>query len=352
MSDEVKLEPFRSTYEQLQRIAHIAWRDEYGISSFPDLYRPAYLEYLLKPITDPELIIGGYLGDELVCFFANLPRNYSLRGQKISGILSCLLFTRREFLRKGIAIRMIKEAEKLNKKFHFDCSLLYLETGHGSRRLFTKLIEQGNPVEKIKTMSVFGRILDLERAAKSEKLKPWEHAMIKLLSAAKQPKSEPNPNVRRYRAEDLSACLELLNGFQKTANLARIWTEEDLGWELDYEGVSYTLLHKSAGKVDGLINYVVHDHISEYTEKWAWINHIAYPKLSHRQRKAFVQDFLRRVKDQGCIGAVEWTKNVYPALPLWTSRFIPYFRSVDMMSWTFNQNISLAGIKDVYEVQI
>ncbi len=38
--------------------------------------------------------------------------------------------------------------------------------------------------------------------------------------------------------------------------------------------------------------------------------------------------------------------------PFYRSRFFPYFRAVNMVSWTFNPDLSIQNIPDVYEVQI
>lgn len=51
-------------------------------------------------------------------------------------------------------------------------------------------------------------------------------------------------------------------------------------------------------------------------------------------------------------GTIEWKRRNYPAGDLYRNHFFPYPRSVNQYSWTFNPGLSLAGIPDVYEVQI
>lgn len=68
-------------------------------------------------------------------------------------------------------------------------------------------------------------------------------------------------------------------------------------------------------------------------------------------------DLLRKLRkgihiNEDCISAIEWTKKYYPMAPLYRARFFPYFRKVNMVSMTFNPNISLKSISEVYEVQI
>jgi hypothetical protein len=54
----------------------------------------------------------------------------------------------------------------------------------------------------------------------------------------------------------------------------------------------------------------------------------------------------------GCIGAIEWTRGYYPMAPLFRPRFFPYFRAVNLVSWTFDPDLSIQKIPAVYEVQI
>jgi hypothetical protein len=210
----------------------------------------------------------------------------------------------------------------------------------------------GHPVEKVKRNHVIARILDLPTVQESEGLKKWESAAVKILGAHRKPKKRPSVSIREYRSEDIDMCLDLLNQYQDTVELALIWERDSLACELDFPGVSQTLVYEKSGKVQGLINFIYHEHLGRTKKKWAWINHVAYPALSGRERFGFIQAFLQYIKEADCVGAIEWTRNYYSMRPLFRSRFFPYFRSVDLVSWTFNKKISLKDIPHVYEVQI
>jgi hypothetical protein len=157
---------------------------------------------------------------------------------------------------------------------------------------------------------------------------------------------------REYKSEHIDGCLNLLNQYKDRIPLALIWERDELACELDFPGVSQTLVYEKSGRVEGLINFIYHEHLGKTKRRWAWINHVAYPNLTRRERYGFIQAFLQYIKEVDCVGAIEWTKNYYPMGPLYRSRFFPYFRSVDLVSWTFNKEISLKGISEVYEVQI
>jgi hypothetical protein len=348
----INIEAFRGDLEGLEKMAHIAWRDEYGIESFPNLYRPKFLRFVFDRIEDKNHLIAAYRGDEIVSFMANLPRRFSIDGKIFKGVYTCLLVTRKELLRQGIAQALIDKSLELNKKAQYDLSIFALEKGHRSTQLVKKLEATGNPVQWLKRNGVIARVLDLERAAASEELKTWEKAAIRIIGAQRPPKKRDSVPFRAYRTEDLDRCLALLNQYIGKIKLALVWDREELGIELDYPDVSQTLVYERDGKVEGLINFIYHDHLGKTKERWAWINHVAFPALSNRERRRFVGAFLCYIKDMGCLGAVEWTRKYYPMESLYRNRFFPYFRYVNMVAWTFNPDISLTKIPAVYEVQI
>jgi hypothetical protein len=352
MFEDVTVEPFRGDWEGLQTMAHSSWRDEYGIESFPDLYRPEFMRFLFGRLKENDHLIAAYQGEELVSFLVNLPQTFSLRGQVYRAAYSCLLVTRKKLLRKGLGTAIVQEALKLNKRYKYDFALFTLETGHRSTLMINKLKEAGSPVEHVKKVYVIARILNLDQAAYSEGLKTWERAAVKLIGGHRPPIPNPGVILREYQNSDLDDCLLLLNRYQQTADLALVWSREDLAQELTWPDVSQTLVFERGGRVQGLINFIYHDHMAKTKERWAWINHVAYPDLTPQEQRAFVQSYLEYIKSQGCLGTVEWTRGYYSLLPFFRSRFFPYFRAVNMVSWTFNPEISLRNLSKVYEIQV
>jgi len=348
----ISLEPFRGDYEALERMAHASWRDEYGAASFPNLYKPAFLKYLFDRIKDRDLLVAAYRGNEIAGFLANIPQRFHFQGNIYQAAYSCLLVSRKEFLRQGLATALIEDALRLNKKYHFDFALLSLETGHRSTKLIEKMEAAGHPVERVKGWGVIARILDLERAAASEGLKGWEKAAVKLIGGHRRPKGTGPLSLREYRSDDLDSCLGLLDRIKDTAPLALVWDKDGLAQELYRPGVCQTLVFEKEGKVAGLLNFVYHDHIGRTVERWAWVNHVAFPGLTPAERVLFVQDFLRYVQAAGCLGAIEWTKKYYSLKPFYRAHFFPYPRGINLMAWMFNPEISLRNIKRVYEIQV
>ncbi len=352
MLSGISIEPFRGNLEELEQMAHSSWRDEYGIESFPNFYRPAFLRFLFDRIKDKGHLIAAYRGDEIVSFLANLPQRFRFDNKFYRAVYSCLMVTRKELLRKGIGTALIEAALELNRKFQYDFSLLTLEKGHRSTSMIKKLEATGHPVEWVKRNYVVARVLDIDRVAFSEGLKGWEKAAIRIIGAHRKPERRLSVPIREYREEDLDKCLALINQYGDKIRLALVWEKEELGWELDYPDVSRTLVYEKEGEVAGLINFICHEHLGKTREKWAWVNHVAYSELTHQEKARFVEAFLSYIQDAGFVGATEWTRRYYSMVPFYRARFFPYFRSVNLVSWTFNPELSLKNIPAVYEIQI
>ncbi len=352
MPSNISIEPFRGDMEGLEEMALSAWRDEYGISSFPNLYRPAFLRFLFDRIEDKRHLIAAYRGDEIVSFFANLPRKMQVGDATYRAVLSCLLVTRKDLFRQGHAQSIIEEALKLNQDLSYDFALLFLETGHRSTKLIEKLASTGYPVDWVKKIYVLARILDLPRVMGSEDMKGWEKAAIKFLGVHRGQREDWDFPIRQYRPEDLDACHTLLDSYRNVTGLTLLWEKEELAWELDYPDVSTTFVYERDGEVKGLINCLLHDHHGRNIERWAWLNHVAMPDLSNREKVSFVRAFMAKVKSEGCVGITEWTRGYYSNKPLFRARFFPYFRALNLHAWKVNRDLDLQNIKRIYEVQI
>jgi GNAT superfamily N-acetyltransferase len=349
--DGLVVEAFRGDFEELERMAHISWREEYGDESFPNFYRPAFLRFLYERIDDKRLFLAVYKGDEIVAFLANLPQRFLFKDRERSAVYSCLMVTRREYLRQGVASLLVGEALKLNQDLRCDFALFALEKGHGSTGFIKKLESAGHSVHWIRKFYLAARVNDLEKAAYSERLKGWEKAAVRLLGGHKLPRNK-GLALRSYNKADLDDCHALLDDYRGRVTLCLLWTREELSRELNCPGVSHTLVFEKDGRVEAFINFIIHEHLGRTKERWAWINHVALHRLNKKDQRAFIRGFLHGVHEMGCIGVVEWIRGYYSLKPFFQTHFFPYFRYVNLVSWTFDPSLDLSGIKGVYEVQI
>jgi len=350
----VSIEPFRGDYENLERMALLSWREEYGEASFPNFYRPEFLRYIFERVKPGERdhVLAAYRGDEILGFMGNVPQKFHYRGGVYPATYSCLLVVRRDALRQGLASNLIGEALRVNDRYKYAFSLFGLETGHRSTKMIEKFVREGRRVEWVKKFRVIARVLDLDRVAASEGLKGWERAAIKAMGSHRPPKPEGSIALREYRPEDLDGCAALLDRYRQSVTLALVWDRAELGRELLYPGVVQTLVCEKNGKIAGLLNFIYHNHLGKTAEKWAWIHHLAYPDLDGTQRLDFIHAFLRYIRGAGCLGAIEWTRGYYPQRAFYRARFFPYFRAVNLCAWIFEPGLKFGKIKDVYEIQV
>jgi GNAT superfamily N-acetyltransferase len=355
MIEGVSIETFRGDYEGLERMAHASWRDEYGQASFPNFYRPAFLHYLFDriPADKRDHLLGAYKDGEIVAFLANLPEKFHYQGRIYGAVYSCLLVVRKEFLRHGLALEIIREAVEINRrKYGLDFSLLTLETGHRSTLMMNRLAAEGHRIERIRKSGVLARVLDIGRVDRAEGLKAYEKAAIRLLGLARPPRPARSVDLRDYRPSDLDACHALLDRYKDTVPLALAWDKKELAVELDTPEVARTFVWEKDGAVLALINFVRHDQLGKAVESYAWINHVAFPDLTFAERAEFLRAYLRRLRDEGYAATIDFTRRGWPAGPFYRARFFPFPRAVNLVSWTFNPALSLAGLPVVYEIQV
>ena len=90
----------------------------------------------------------------------------------------------------------------------------------------------------------------------------------------------------------------------------------------------------------GFVRVIANAHVPEMTD------------LAPAERAAFLRAYLGAIKAGGFVGTVDFTKRGWPAGPFYRAGFFPYPRSVRLVSWTVNPDISLAGTPIVYEIQV
>ncbi|MBN1335840.1 MAG: GNAT family N-acetyltransferase [Deltaproteobacteria bacterium] len=354
MQEGLSIETFRGDFDELERMAHASWRDEYGEASFPNFYRPAFLHFLTDriPASRRDHLLAAYRNGEIVAFLANLPQRFHFHERTLEAVYSCLLVVHKDYLRQGIALDLIRAALELNQKHGYDLSLLTLEIGHRSTAMVGKLVAEGHRIERVRRSRVLVRILDLDRVDACEGLKGTERAAIRLIGAHRTPRPEPAVALRPYRPSDLDACHLLLDRYKDTVDLALAWDRESLGVELDFPGVSQTFVWERDGRILALLNAVIHEQMGRTVERYAWINHVAFPDLAPSEKRAFLRAWLLGIHELGCVATVDFGRRGWPAGPFYRSRFFPYPRAVDLVSWTFNRDVSVAGIPVVYEIQV
>jgi GNAT superfamily N-acetyltransferase len=345
----IEITNFDGNIEGVAEMAKESWRLEYGRGAYPNLYRKELLEYYLTG-TDPKHHTAAYDGKRLVGFLAGFIHTYNLKGRICRGAVSGLLFTHRDYMRQGVAMQVIEKAVEINRQGKYiDFSLNYLDRGHKSTYLINKF-SRTYTIQCVKEFSAIVRVIDLPKIKHNEGLKWYESLGLKMLGAHGVPSmGQMKGTVRPYRREDAGACAQLLNTYQKTVPLSRVWQIEELDRQFNCPPVSHAVVYEDQGRVKGVINYTMVEHVGQTTAYYAWLNHVHYAELSRSEQIFFVASFLKDAAQKGCASVLEWNKNYYDKKALWRCRFIPYPRILRLVSWIFNPEISMANLDSFYE---
>jgi Acetyltransferase (GNAT) domain len=351
---DIEIKSFDGNLQALSDMAHQSWFEEYGISTWPDLYKPQLSAHFFSGITDPRYLVGAYDGDRLVAFIANLPRSYRLNGRNYHGVMSCMLVGHKEYRRKHIVIDLIGECLRRNKEIGCDFALMTLESGHRSSIMLDKHFAGNNRLETLKKMYPIACPLDLDRMANSEGLKGYELAAIKALGVGRE-RTAPavKGEVRPYRSHDLSAIHDMVSSYPDRGKLVRLFGQKELAAQLDTPGVTSTVVYEKEGVAAGFINFTVYDMVSpKGRNRWAWQDFLYWTGLNADEKKALIEGLKQDAREKGCIAVLEWNKNYYSKLPLFRSGYIAYPRFLKLAGWVFNPEIRLKGTSGVFEQQI
>ena len=335
-------------------MAQDSWYEEYGLSTWPDLYKPELVRHAFADVSDKRYLVGAYDGSRLVAFLANLPRTYRINGKTYKAAISCMLVGHKDYRKRGIILNLISECLRRNEDIGCDFALMYLEKKHRSAELFVKHINPKHRIERLITMHPIARPVDFDLLAGAERLKWYERAAIKLFGAHRAPQApKVSGAVRPYEEADLSAVLELTGRYPDDNRLVRVFDEKSLGHQLCTKGATSTVVYEKDGAVRGFMNYTHLDLLGPKKRyPWALLDYLYWEGMSAREKKALIAGLWEHAKQQGIMAIMEWNKNYYKKAPLYRSRFIPYPRYLDLNAWIFNPDLTLEGIQSVFEQQI
>jgi len=353
MSD-IEYRDFDGDVDALGEMAQGSWYEEYGLSTWPDLYKPELVRHFLKDVTDPRYLVGAYDGKRLVAFLANLPRTYRLNGKTYKAAMSCMLVGHKDYRKRGIILNLINDCLRRNEDIGCDFVLMYLEQKHRSSQLFEKHINPKHRIQTLITMHPIARPIDFDLLAGAERLKWYERFAIKLLGAHRPPKAPKVPGtVRPYEDADLPAILALTGNYPDDNRLVRVFDSGSLGHQLHTAGATSTMVYEREGAVRGFMNYTHLDLLGPGKRyPWAWLDYLYWEGLSSREKRALIAGTWELARQQGIMAVMEWNKNYYKNGPLYRSRFVPYPRYLDLNAWVFNPDLDLSGIKSVFEQQV
>ena len=297
---------------------------------------------------------AAYKDGEIVAFLANLPQRFDFEGKIYNAIYSCLLVVRKEYLRQGIALDLIRAAVALNKQVRLrffapdarDRAPLDADDGQAPRARGTGSSGSASPGSwPASSTSAASTPPKVSRATK------------------RRPSGSSAPTGRR-RPRPASTCANTAPRTSTPATAFSTATRKTVppGPRLG-QGGARRRARLSGRRPDPRLGKgrprPGHGQLRPPRPPGQEASNVGpgsttspsptSPPPSGRRSSGPTWPASGRTVSSGTI---DFTKRGWPAGPFYRARFIPYPRAVNLVSWTFNPDISLAGIPVVYEIQV
>ncbi len=343
MSGKIRIDTFDGDLEALCELMRQAWSEDYRDQMRFD--RPVeYLKWQTKgPSCDADLLIGAYDGSRLVGFCARFPRNLLINGQFVKAALGTFLTTHVEYRRRGIATMVVELSVQRLKEKDYEGYYYILQKGHASTPVYENLPTPRSVI--VPRLRLYVKFLDADALCRSWDVNWLESYFLQTIQVIPRVR-RTSGTIRSYTNEDLQACLDLLNGFQRLLPVARLWTAEELAWRLQAFPSIFTYLLEDQGQVKGLISFYLTEpsgsrwgkakaRMGTVREKTAFIDNVRLDPLDRSQRLALVSHALRQMKAMGCTSAVIPGLSYFERFPFVRSGFLPDLFTPPMrLCWT------------------
>lgn len=347
--DSPGVAPFdwRTPFERLYaEVVGDAWRLNYRNQISED-FQPEFMRWLYRRETD--LLFVSEAGKRFVGFFGGSRQTIRLAGIEREAYLGTLFAVCRDRQRQGIGYRLFTALSR-EARHRGALHLFFMERGQAASKVLKQFAaREAFAVVRLARLNFSARIFSLALLDRAEPLtgvdrfRLWGPVRRWIESQPERPAVAGA--VRPYRAEDLPACLALLNAYaaDPRLKLARVWTSEELGRELAFGKLARTYVYEWDGKVRGLVNYYLVQMRGRVDFATAFINNLAWGDLTPREKRALIAEALVRMKAEGCEGALVCNFGYCDVQPLAWARFLPWPRQIDF--YAAGDPVQLRGLR-------
>jgi GNAT superfamily N-acetyltransferase len=196
----IKIKSFSGDYQKVYELIKKSWQDDY-VNTYRQPVQDFTPEFLRWNIEregyDPDLILEGYIKNNLVGFSANMPRKLIYDGKIIKAVLTTFISVHPQTKNKGIGKRLLDEQIFRIKEKKYGLNYFINDEGHISEKMFANLsLRIGTPVLNYHRFTFLTKPLDAGKIKKIEKLSFPENAVLPFISPVKKKnthKSTPPP---------------------------------------------------------------------------------------------------------------------------------------------------------------
>ena len=323
----IEIRTFEGDAAEFSEFTTGTWRKSYEGKMPVPLWSPSYFRRELLPTDDDarDYLVAAYDGTRLVGSHPARSVRISLHGSEEDATWGSFLTVDPEYRRQGIAQKMHAEFQRRHRergaKVNF--GYLYIRSIKSMGPKFWLKQPEGTMV--VRKSGIWGRALDHGAVARFElyRIESWSSRVLSLVQ--RRPKAPRDmTGIRPYKREDLADCLELVRDRAASADLAYVWSEEELSRLLDWEDLSRTVVLERDGRVGGLVNYYRLEFLGRGRMAAGVIDLLAFGGLAPAARRRLLRAALAQMAEEGLHAAMYLRGSWYAWRELLGAGFSPF----------------------------
>lgn len=316
------------------------FQEHYRGRSIVPQWTPAYLQWNIA-CSPGYNAFGAFKDGELVGFVMGLHQTYHYQGQRLEGVLASWLAVDTVKSSRLLSFKLIRRifsstfdrtAGRTN-----DVMLFFTDPSSGNAVLWKRMAPQIN-AHSVRKIGFFAKVFNAAKVVEAEWHPPLGHQVLKLRHFCDIPEIERlRGTMRSFEKKDIEECLVFLNQANSAA-LTRLWSKEELENHLQYGSVADSLLYRTNGALQGIINYHLLDFMGRTTIRGALVDFICLQGLHLREAIECIHASLRHLKQLGCDMVLVPESGIEKKLSLWLTGFVSAQRSMNLMISTETAN--------------
>jgi GNAT superfamily N-acetyltransferase len=326
---QVELRSYEGSAEELRDFVVRVWRETYGGRMAFPLWTADYLRWQLGIDPglghDPHQLLAAYDGARLIGTVLGFPAKYRTPQGERLGSQGSWLSVDHEYRRQGIATRLRQELRRRHAErgLAFQIGYGYFGSPHSLGPSFWQSQRELGTVF-LNRVGFWARVLD-NRKAIAWNLVGWERWLTQGFGWMVLAPRERSASLRfrEYRADDLTACRQLVDRSTAGCELALVWDDASLQRQLSGGGVAQTLLAEKQGQVCGLVNWHCLPFLGRTEERLAVIDLVAWGELGLREQHQLMNAALLRMQNSGAALALKLRIGDHAWAPFVTTGFVP-----------------------------
>lgn len=343
----IEIRPFEGDAEELAAFTRRVWRQSYEGQMLTPLWSKEFMERdLLADGRNRDFLIAAYDGTRLVGSHPAKPITVRLHGQEVPATWASFLSVDPEYRRRGVALKLQAEYVRKHREHEIPINFgyLYIRSARSMGPEFWR--RQPGGVRIVAKLGMWVRALDHAAVARFElyRTEAWGTRVLSLVQHAPREPAD-TAGIRPYHSKDLDDCCELLNRAGENADLAYLWEPETTARQLQYPGLSETVVLEQEGRVAGLVNYTLLDVLGRCPMRVARLDTLAFGSLARKDRRRLLAAALHQMAADGAKGAMMLRGSWYGWRELIGAGFVPVPPEFYYVGLTLQDGLSLDGVR-------